>query len=142
MKNPLAFMLSFLFLLCVASFIAGVSLNSGAAFWLSSAALLPFVAIFAVGVLDYRVGGSQLTLERRVNSLEEENTELKRSVTALLRSMYVLSSDETPIAGPSKEQYRLIDNYLSPIKHLIDGDIDVKASVHNEVRRAHEHRNP
>lgn len=135
MKNPLIFILLFLFLLCVASFIAGVKLDSGAAFALSGAALLPFVGIFAVGVLDYKVGGSQLTLEKRVNSLEKENTELKESVTALLKAIYVLGHAETPIGGPSCEQYNLIDQYLSPIKHLVIGD--VKASVDRDITSAH-----
>ena len=140
MKKPLTSILSFLLALCVASFAVGVYLNSAAAFALSGAALLPFVGIFAVGVLDYKVGGNQLTLEKRVNSLERENTELKEAATALLKSIYVLSHEKTPFDGPSVEQYRLIDQYLSPIKHLVIGD--VKASVDSDVQSAHEHRAP
>lgn len=134
-NKPLIFVLAFLIVFSCASFVAGVYLNSAAAFTLSGAALLPFVGIFAVGVLDYKVGGSQLILERRVNSLEKENTELKESVTALLKSIYVLSHPDSPAAGPSIEQYKLIDEYLQPIQHLVAGD--VRGEVSKAVLEAH-----
>lgn len=106
-------------MLCVASFIAGVQLNSGAAFGLSGAALLPLVGIFAVGVLDYKVGGTQLTLEKRVQGLEQQNTELQKSVTALLKSIYVMSHGASIWDGPTEHHHKLLSEYLLPISHLI-----------------------
>ena len=135
-NRSLIFILAFLLVFSCSSFAAGVYLNSAAAFTLSGAALLSFVGIFAVGVLDYKVGGNQLTLEKRVNSLEKENTELTESVTSLLKSIYVLSHPDSPVAGPSVEQYKLIDEYLSPIRHLVVGD--VRAEVSKAVLLAHE----
>lgn len=123
MNKPLTFILGFLLVLCVASFIAGYQLNSAAAFALAGAALLPFVGVFAVGVLDYKVGGSQLTLEKRVNSLEKENTELKESVTALLKSIYVMAHGASIWDGPTENHNKLISDYLAPIKHLVDPNI-------------------
>lgn len=120
MNKPLTFILGFLLLLCVASFIAGYKLNSAAAFALSGAALLPFVGVFAVGVLDYKVGESQLTLEKRVNSLEKENIELKESVTALVKSLYVMADGASRWDGPPEQHYKLVDEYLGPISHLVD----------------------
>lgn len=123
MKKSLIFILSFLLLLCVASFIVGTQLNSAAAFALSGAALLPFVGIFAVGVLDYKVGGNQLTLEKRVNNLEQENTDLRESVTALLKSIYVMAHGAGIWDGPTEHHNKLISGYLAPIEHLIDPNI-------------------
>jgi hypothetical protein len=123
MNKPLVFILSFLFVLCIVSFIVGTQLNSTAAFTLAGTALLSFVGIFAVGVLDYKVGGNQLTLERRVNSLEEENTELKESVTALLKSIYVMAHGASIWDGPTEHHNKLISDYLAPIKHLVDPNI-------------------
>ena len=119
MDKKLKFILGFLFLFCVASFIAGVSLNSSAAFALSGASLLPFVGIFAVGVLDYKVGGTQLTLEKRVQGLEQENTELRKSVTALLKSLYVTYHAAGHWDCPTEDHDRLFSEYLLPITHLV-----------------------
>ena len=135
-NKPLIFILIFLGVLCVASFIAGVNLNSAAAFALSSLALLAFVAIFAVGVLDYKVGGNQLTLEKRVGTLEKENTELKESVTALLKTIYFVNSPEMPIDGLSAKHHAIIEQYLKPVKHLITEDVE--ALVNNDIKKARE----
>lgn len=123
MSKPLIFLLSFLLILCTAAFIAGYQLNSASAFALSGAALLPFVGVFAVGVLDYKVGGSQLTLERRMNSLEKENTELKEVVTALLKSLYALEHGSSLWEGTTDKHYDLVSQYLKPISHLFPSDI-------------------
>lgn len=90
-----------------------------------------FVALYAVGVLDYKVGGRHISLEPKVQSLENSNTELKKSITALLKSLYVLSHADTPIDGPSKNQHWLIDHYLSSISHLIPDD--AKAEVNRDM---------
>lgn len=133
MSKPLTFILGFLLVLCVASFIAGYQLNSAAAFTLSGAALLPFVGVFAVGVLDYKVGGSQLTLERRVNSLEKENIELKEVVTALVKSIYVMADGASRWDGPPEHHYDLVGEYLEPIKHLVAPNI--KESVTADIAK-------
>lgn len=131
-SKPLIFILAFLLVFSCASFTAGTYLNSAAAFTLAGAALLPFVGIFAVGVLDYKVGGHQLTLEKRVNSLEKENTELKESVTALAKSIYMVSSENAPAFGFNHTAGGLLEKYLAPINHLIEGDI--KATVEEDLK--------
>lgn len=139
MNKPLIFILSFLLLLCVTSLIIGAKLDSASAFALSGAALLPFVGIFAVGVLDYKVGGSQLTLEKRVNSLEKESTELKEAVTALLKSLYVLEHGSSLWEGTTEKHYELVSLYLKPIEHLISGD--VRAKVISDMSKFHDNSN-
>lgn len=123
MKKQLTFILTFLLLLCAASFAAGVYLNSSAAFALSGLSLTFFAGIFAVGVLDYKVGGSQLSLEKRVNSLELENTDLRESVAALLKSIYVMSHGASCWDGPSDNHNKLVSEYLAPINHLVAPNI-------------------
>lgn len=140
MTKSLIFILSFLFLLCVAAFAAGFYLNSASAFALSSAALVFFVAIFSVGVLDYKIGGNQVTLEKRVGSLEKENTELKQSVTALAKAIYMVSSENAPAFGFNRAQFKLVDDTLAPINHLIDGDI--KAAAEEDLKKVIYHDNP
>jgi hypothetical protein len=132
MKKPLTFILSFLLVICVASLIVGAQLNSASAFALSSAALVFFVAIFVVGVLDYKIGGSQVTLERRVGSLEKENTELKTSVTALLKSLYAVADGASRWDGVPKHHHDLIDKYLEPINHLIP--LNIKEQVKADIK--------
>jgi len=140
MKKSLIFILSFLFLLCVASFVVGAYLNSAAAFGLSSAALVFFVAIFAVGVLDYKIGGNQVTLEKRLGTLEKENTELKLSVTALLKSIYVMAHGASIWDGPTEHHNKLISDYLAPINHLIDQNI--QAQVNADIAKFMPTENP
>lgn len=140
MKKPLIFILIFLALLCVAAFGAGVHLNAASAFGLSSVALVFFVAIFAVGVLDYKIGGSQVTLEKRIGSLEKENTDLRISVTALLKSLYVMSHGASCYGGPSTNHAKLVSEYLSPINHLIDPNI--KDQVNADIAKFMQPENP
>lgn len=138
MKKSLALILSFLTLICIASFIAGAYLNSAAAFGLSTVSLCLFVAIFAVEVLEYKIGGHQVTIEKRLGSLEKDNIELKEAVTSLLKSIYLLSHPNTPIGGPSQEMHQLIDKYLAPIKHLILEDVKVTVELDlNNIREHH-----
>tara|TARA_R110001599_G_scaffold171353_1_gene362250 strand:- start:256894 stop:257331 length:438 start_codon:yes stop_codon:yes gene_type:complete len=132
-KKPLTLILWFLFAFCCLSFVTAAYLNSSGAFTLSGVALLLFIGIFAVGVLDYKVGGNQLTLEKRVNTLEKENTELKDSVTALAKSIYMISSENAPVYGFDHATDGLLDKYFAPVNHLIEGDI--KATVEEDLKR-------
>lgn len=138
MKRALIFLLVFCMVVFIASFFVAVSKESTASYSLAGVSFVCFVALYAAGILGYKVGGSHLSLEAKVEALESKNTELQESVTALLKAIYVLSHAETPMAGPSNEQYSLIDQYLSPIKHLVIGD--VKASVDSDIQSAHENR--
>jgi ribosomal protein S13 len=123
MDKKLMFILSFLFVICAASFIAAATLNSSTAFMLCLGALTFFVAIFAVGVLDYRVGGTQITLDKRVGTLEHENTELKELVTALGKCFYALSDGASRLGGPSEQHFKLVSEYMKPISHLLTADV-------------------
>ncbi len=144
MKKQLVSIFVFLLLLCVLSFIAGWSLGFSAPFYLSAVSLALFGAIYFLEILGYEIGGSHITIRKRLNDLEQQNTELKESVTALLKSIYVLSHYDSPVAGPSIEQHALLDEYLRPINHLIAGDI--RSQVDIDVLKAHENgrhfRNP
>lgn len=123
MNKPLTFILGFLLVLCVASFTAGIQLNSAAAFGLCGVSLLPLVALYAAGVLGYKVGGSQLSLEATVHNLEQQQEELRKSVSALLKSMHVISHGASIWDGLTENHNKLISDYLAPIKHLIDPNI-------------------
>jgi len=139
MDKKLLVILSFLAILCSSAFAAGVYLNSSAAFALSGVALLPLVGIFAVGVLDYKVGGNQLTLEKRFQDVEQSNKELKYVVVSLSKAMFVIARGSSGFGGMLDEHYTLVENYLEPIKHHLPDNI--KQDVISEVERIYNEHN-
>lgn len=123
MNKKLLFIPSFLFLFCIASLVAGFCLNSTAAFTISGGSLTFFVVLYAVGILDCKIGGSQITLEKRVDTLEHTNTELQTIVTALFKAFYLLSDAASRLGGPSEQRRKLALEYLQTINHLIAPDV-------------------
>ncbi len=103
----------------MASFYVAASKDSVAAYSLSVISFVCVFALYAVGVLGYKVGGNHLSLESKVRSLEQGNTELRESVTALIKSIYVMSDGASRWDGPPEEHYKLISEYLAPIAHLM-----------------------
>lgn len=140
MKRALFFLLTFCMLVFMASFFVAVSKESTAAYSLSVVSFSCFVALYSAGVLGYKVGGSTLSLEDKVNTLEKENTELKESVTALAKSIYMVSSENAPAFGFNHSPDGLLDKYLAPVNHLIEGDI--KASVEEDLKKLTYPQNP
>lgn len=122
MKKFLAksFILFFLLISSCISFYYGVALNCSAAFTLSTTSLIGFTAVYCAVVLGYKVGGSQLSLEPRVQDLEQQTEELKKVSTALYKALYVVSSSSYQIGGMTNTQDTLLESYLEPIAHLIE----------------------
>lgn len=140
MKKSLVFIFGFLLILCVSSFIAGWSLGFAAPFYLSAVSLILFGLLFFLEILGYEIGGSLVTIRKQLNNLEQQNTELKESVTALAKAIYMVSSENAPAFGFNRAQSTLIDNTLAPINHLIDGDI--KAAAEEDLKKVIYHDNP
>jgi ribosomal protein S13 len=124
----------------VASFFVAATKDSTAAYSLSVVSFVCVVSLYAAGVLGYKVGGSHLSLEAKVNTLEKENTELKESVTALAKSIYMVSSENAPAYGFDHAYSGLLDKYLTPVNHLIEGDI--KATVEEDLKKLAYPKNP
>jgi hypothetical protein len=123
MTKSLAAILAFLLAMCLSAFAAGVFLNSAGAFGLSGAALIPLVALYAAGVLGYKVGGSQLSLEAKVHNLETEKEELKLAVSALVKSLYVIQDGAGRMDGGPSSHQDLIKQYLAPVDHLMSANL-------------------
>ena len=140
MKRALFFLLAFCMVVFMASFFVAVSKESMAAYSLSGASFVCFVALYAAGVLGYKVGGSHISLEAKVEALENENTELKESVTALAKSIYMVSSENAPVFGFKHAPGGLLDQYLAPVNHLIEGDI--RATVEEDLKKLTYPQNP
>ena len=140
MRSPinkrLIFILSFLGLLCSLSFAAGVYLDSAAAFALSGIVVLPFFAIYVVGVLDYKVGGTQLNLEKRVGHLETTNTELRKIISALVKAAIVNKATAGMLGGASRRHVDLLNEQFESIaEHIDPSELDV---VNNQLKNIDE----
>ena len=133
MPKALSIILAFLLVMCLAAFTAGIILNSAAAFGLSGVALIPLVALYAAGVLGYKVGGSQLSLEAKVHNLETEEAELRAAVSALVKSLYVIQDGSGKMGGGPASHQNLIDRYLTPVDHLMSANLreQVMAELEN-----------
>ncbi|HMW40733.1 MAG TPA: hypothetical protein PKD57_15100 [Saprospiraceae bacterium] len=127
-RNLLAIIAFLLIFLCV-SFYVGCALNSAPAFAVCVATLLPLVAIYCVGVLDYKVGGSQLSLEPRVHNLEEQTAELQKVSTALLKALYLVADGAPRMGGVPNKHNDLLNDYLKDIAHLVDSDVRNKVEA-------------
>lgn len=136
MNRHLFGLIAFCVVVFFVSFYVAFTKDSAASYSLSVVSFVCVVALYAAGVLGYKVGGSHLSLEAKVQALETKNTALQKLATALLKVMYVLSHPDTPMAVSSAEQHNLIDDYLKDIQDLVDDD--VRAKVNEAVLRAHE----
>ena len=133
MKRPLIFLLIF----CLVVFIVSFYL---AAYSLSVVSFACFVALYSVGLLGYKIGGNYIQLETKVESLEKQNTELKQSVTALFKSLYVVSYAAGHWDCLTETQNKMIEEYFVPIGHLIDPN--AKAQADADIARIFPSGNP
>jgi len=133
MNRHLFVLITFCVVVFSASFFVGVTKDSTAAYSLSVVSFVCVVALYAAGVLGYKVGGSHLSLEAKVNTLEKENTELREAVTALAKSIYMVSSENAPAFGFKHSPGGLLEQYLTPVNHLIEGDI--RATVEEDLKK-------
>lgn len=140
MNRHLLFLIAFCVVVFLASFYVAVTKDSTAAYSLSVVSFVCVVALYAAGVLGYKVGGSHLSLEAKVNTLEKANTELKESVTALAKSIYMVSSENAPAYGFKHGPGELLEQYLAPVNHLIEGDI--RATVEEDLKKLTYPQNP
>lgn len=140
MKRSLIFLLSFCLVVFIASFYVAASKGSTAAYSLSVVSFACFVALYAVGVLGYKIGGNHISLEAKVETLEKESTELKQLVTALFKSIYVVAYAAGHWDCRTETQYKIMEEYLLPIGHLIDPD--AKAQADADIARIFTNENP
>lgn len=140
MKRSLILLLSFCLVVFIASFYVAVSKDSTAAYSLSVVSFACFVALYSVGVLGYKIGGNYIQLETKVETLEKQNTELKQSVTALLKSLYVVAYSAGHWDCRTETQNKMIEEYLLPIGHLIDPDARAQADA--DIARIFTNANP
>ena len=140
MNRHLFVLIAFCVVVFLASFYVAVTKDSTAAYSLSVVSFVCVVALYAAGVLGYKVGGSHLSLEAKVITLEKESTELKESVTALAKSIYMVSSENAPAFGFNHAPGGLLDQYLAPVNHLIEGDIRV--TVEEDLKKLTHPQNP
>jgi hypothetical protein len=122
-NKGLLFILIFLFVFCIVSLAIGAQLNSTAAFTISGGSLTFFVAIYASEVLGLTITGAHISLQKRVDTLENENKELKKVATALIKSLYTLADSAGRLDGPLEEHKALVSKYLAPISHLIEPNV-------------------
>lgn len=95
---------------------------------LAIAPLAGMLVLYAIEVLGWRIGGKLVVLEKKVQSLEQADTELKTLATALVKSLYALEAGGKSWKGNSDANYALIRQYLDPVKHLLDGDLQEQAA--------------
>jgi hypothetical protein len=98
----------------------------------TTAFVFTMAAIF-VGLLGWKVGGSTLTLERKIDEVRRENHELRGVVNALLKSVTVLAYGASKGELPP-ELWRLLGTYMGRIKHL--GSPNLVAEATQEIKGA------
>jgi len=108
--------------------------SSAAAYTFAVVPFIAFFALFAVGVLEYKVGGATISLESKVQDLERQNTELSEAIRALVSCIVVVEDGASRYNGPGKVHEKLMSEYLETIsKHFEPGFIE---SARNAVEHA------
>jgi len=131
MKTKLFFIFLFLIIFCIFSFIAGWMLKLSAPFYLSAISLVLLAALFLLEILGYEIGGSHITIRKKIDDLEQQNKELKKILTALYKTMLVYEHGNSIWAGVTDDHHQLINEYLKPIEHFIE--INIKEQVKNDL---------
>lgn len=110
----------------VISFYAAYQSNSTGAYALASISFLAFFAAYCVGVLDYKVGGSQIALEKKVQDLQQGEEELKKIVNTLLRISLVVAEGARRFGGPREKHRAIIERHIKTIEHLVEPNFMAK----------------
>ena len=123
------FLFAFIFVVFVLAFFKGFYDNSTPAYSLAVPAFICFVAVYAAEILGYQVGGAQLSLQKRVTSLEQENTELKTVAKALWKSIYALDKGDSFYGNDAAQNHSLVDQYLASIREFVDPGLQAEVAA-------------
>ena len=120
------FLIIFLFLSTIVSFLFVYNYQTqAAAYYLAIVSLVLFVLVAGLEVLNYRIGGQFLTIEKRINDVAAEQEEVKLLAIAAYQALHVLADGSSRWGGSSKEHIELMKKYLDPIsKHLPENTIE------------------
>lgn len=122
-KLPLALILIFLFLVFLVFGYVGIVRNSTPAYTLAGIALAFFVALWAAGILGYKVGGAHLSLQKEVQTLAQDNKELRIITTTLVKIILTVMDGSYRVSGPADRHEKLTDKYIESISEFLDPDI-------------------
>jgi len=118
---------------CLIAGIFAVRTDSAGAWALTNIAFIVAMAAIFVGLLGWKVGGSQLSLEARVTDLATESEKVRHVVDALIKSMVVMIDGYSNT--PTREHFRLLGTYVGRIKHLGSADVIEHAKADLEELR-------
>lgn len=119
------FLITFLFLSTIVSFLFVYNYQTQAAYYLAIVSLVLFVLVAGMEVLNYRIGGQFLTIEKRINDVAAEQAEVKLLAIATYQALHILADGSGRWGGPSKEHIELMKRYLEPIsKYLPENAIE------------------
>ena len=122
-KLSLAIILIFLFLVFLIFGYVGIVQQSTPAYSLAGSALVFLVALWAVGILDYKIGGATISLEKEVKALAQDNKELRIITTTLVKTIFAVMDASYRVGGPTKEHENLTAKYIDSISKYLDADI-------------------
>lgn len=122
-KLPLTIILIFLFLVFILFGYVGITTNSTPAYTIACSALAFLVALWAVGILDYKIGGATISLQKEVKALAQDNKELRLITTTLVKTIFAVMDASYRVGGPTKEHENLTSKYIDSISKYLDVDI-------------------
>ena len=117
------FLIVFLLVTTISSFIFAFKTDNAPAYYLAMASLIAFCLAYAVEVLDYRVGGQHISLEKRLNVLAEGQEELKEVASSLLSIIYISQDGAQRWDGTPPEHQTLIEKHIATISKHIDPNL-------------------
>lgn len=114
----------FLFVSTIASFLVAYKANSTPAFSLTIVCFIAFSVIYIVEVLDYKIGGQHLSLEKRINELQVEQKELKNITSSLLKIIYISLDSSRRWGGSQPEHQELLKKHMDSLSKYFESDLE------------------
>jgi len=88
-------------------------------YYLTGLSLILFVLVFLLVALDYRILGKQISIEPRIEEIENKQKELKEIATTLSKSILLTVYEASRYGGASTEGIKHIENYIKRIEKYV-----------------------
>lgn len=93
-------------------------------YYLFGFAALLFTIIYLITVLDYKISGTALGVEKTIQEINTSKEEIKKIANTMVKMSYVLADGTGRWDGMPKEHLEQIKKYRESIKEYLDPNLD------------------
>lgn len=98
--------------------------------------LLIFVAIYCVSILQYKITGTNLGIEKAIQEINTSKREISQVAETLIKMSAVMADGAGSWGGPSKYHKQQIKKYKESLQDYISPDLDKE--IEGTVQKLHQ----